>query len=209
MIELLSFKNQKDEQFETDILHFAAKRYGAAKLRNWSVMIEHLNAQQWIDLFSVSRHSTMESDAAGWPNCDAYSLTWDLLTPSGWTHATRPLREQLVPRLELDKFDARIAKRAAQHDLATFIQDDLITWNGNAHNETDYYLQVLMHEVLHSAGDWTNQQLVVDYVSPEDDHETANTLAAFIKSIGGWDTLKTRYQLCPQKSPLPHFLSGL
>lgn len=194
-IELVSFKPGKDEEFERDILHFGSRLYEADETKNWSVMIARVDSRRWIDLYDVARHSSMEATCEDWPGCDAYSIGWDLPTPTGWMHATQPMRKQLVPRLELDRFDDRIAKRAVGHDLVTFIQDPLLTWNATARRMPDYCLHVLTHETLHEISDWTDTDLVIDGVGPNEDENTVKTLAAFIQNLGGPDELKRRYLL--------------
>jgi hypothetical protein len=194
-IELVTFQSRKEEQFETDILHFASDRYNCKTTKNWKVMTVHIDPAAWIDLFRVSRHSAMEATAEDWPECDAWSLTWDILTPLGWIHANQHQREQLVSKLELDSFDSAIAKRATKFDLVTFLQDDLLNCIANMHKMPDYRLHVLVHETLHSCCDWTGKPLVVDGVPPSEDKETAATLAAFIKHVGGWHAFRQLYLL--------------
>jgi len=194
-MELVRFKEGMDEQFEEAILHFASNRYHCAVTRPWKVMTVHVDPAAWIDLFRVSRHSAMEATADDWPTCDAWSLTWDCLTPLGWVHANQPQRERLVSRLELDSFDSAIAKRATRFDLVTFLQDDLLDCIAKMRKIPDLRLHVLCHEIMHSVSDWTGKPLVVDGVPPSEDIETAATLAAFIRHVGGWDAFRRQYLL--------------
>jgi hypothetical protein len=194
-IQLLRFRDGKETEFEEAILHFASDRYHSAVTRTWKVMVAHVDSAAWIDLFRVSRHSAMEAGAEDWPECDAWSLTWDILTPSGWIHTPQPVRKQLVTRLELDSFDKEIASRAPQYDLVTFLQDELLHCFANLRRMPDYILHVLTHEVLHSCSDWARKTLVIDGVPPPEDKETVATLDAFIRHLGGWHALRQRYLL--------------
>ena len=191
--ELVQFKPGKERLFEQDVLQFASERYHCAVTRNWRVMLAHVEAADWIDLFRVSRHSAMEAGAEDWAECDAWSLTWDFLTPNGWVHAVQAQRERLVTRLELDSFDAKIARRATKSDLVTFLQDDLLCYLANLHKMPDYELHVLTHEALHSVSDWSNRQLVIDGVPPSYDKEVVATLEEFTKAVGGWPAIQQRY----------------
>jgi hypothetical protein len=95
--------------------------------------------------------------------------------------------------MDLNGFDAAIARKAIQYDLVTFLQDDLLNWLATFHNMPDYSLHVLSHEVLHAVTDWSNQQLVIDGVHPFSDKQVVETLAAFVRYIGGWNALRLRY----------------
>jgi hypothetical protein len=186
-IALAKFRDGMEAVFEQDVLRFASDRYQCEPTKTWEVGVAHVDSADWIDLFRVSRHSFMESGAENWAGCDAWSLTWDLRTPTGWAHAARPERERLVPRLELDSFDPTIARWAPRYDLVTFLQDDLLRVAANDYqmSEAEYLATVLCHESLHSVSDWIGKPLVVDGVLPSQDREVVETLAAFARSAGG------------------------
>ena len=194
-IELVTFRTGKDEKFEQDVLHYASTKYGSKTTQKWKVMATPVDSADWIDLYlTVARHSAMEATAEEWPECDAWSLNWDVLTQNGWIHPPQPLREQLVTRLELDSFDQRIAKRAPKYDMVTFLQPELLNCNANLRKLPTYTAYVLTHECVHACADWTNRpELVVDGVPPEKDPEVVRTLHKFIHHCGGWDAFKERY----------------
>jgi hypothetical protein len=137
----------------------------------------------------------MEAGAEDWTECDAWTLTWDFLTPVGWIHADQPLREQFVARIELDRFDPALAQRAARYDLVTFLQDDLLHCIAKVRKIPEYEASVICHETMHTISDWTGKELVRDGVPPSEDTEVAATLNAYIKHIGGWKNFKQRYLL--------------
>jgi hypothetical protein len=193
-IRVVTFKLGGEANFARDILHFASDRYGSTETRNWTCMVTHVaDPGAWVDLYDVSRHTFMEAGAADWPGSDAWSMSWDELTSTGWRHASVPRRRQLVTQLELNSFDAKVAQAAVEYDLVTFLNDSLVSWLANLHKMAEYPLYLLTHEVAHYASDWSGKSLVVDGVPPREDREVMKTLEAFVEHVGGWTELAKRY----------------
>lgn len=192
-IKLVQFKPGKERVFEQDVLHFASEKYGSDVTKAWAVTVIHvLDPADWIDLFDIARYSHL--DAAAWPDSDAYSITWDTPTPTGFTHLnSSKARRQLVKKIELTDFGAKMVSRIVRFDLATFLNDPLLNWLGNVYQRSDYPLYILTHEAMHSVDDWTHRRLVVDSVPPSRDKEVAATLEEFIDTVGGWPEIKQRY----------------
>jgi len=148
---------------------------------------------RWVDLFQVSRHTSMEASATGWLGCDAWSFAWDVLTPRGWIHADIDQRPEIARMMELVNFDAELASVALHYDLVTFIQDPVLASAALETRLSDYNVHVLVHEALHFCSDWGHRPIVIDFVHPYLDREVVATLTAFVHHLGGWSAFKQRY----------------
>jgi len=192
--EMVSFQPGKETEFEEDVLHFASRRYASETTRNWKCTVVHItDPGRWIDLFEVSRHTSMEALAGEWPSCDAWSFAWDVLTTEGWIHADIRERPQIAREMELINFDAEIAFETLRYDVVTFLQDPVLALAAIKTKLADYNLHVLVHEALHFASDWGHRPIVIDFVHPYQDREVVATLTAFVHHLGGWSAFKQRY----------------
>ena len=195
MSKIATFRDGKEAEFERDFLHYASAKYRCTPTQSWTVTVLPLPPERWMDLWDVSRHSFMESGAETWHECDAWSTAWDVPAGTGWRHIRdKNERLQLATRMELTSFDQRIAARAADYDLVTFTNHDLLNCLAALHPPW-YIGYVLGHEAIHEIQDWSGKTLIVDHVSPGQDSQVIKTLRQFIASVGGWSSIEDRYLL--------------
>ena len=188
----LTLKPAREQAFARDVLLFASHKYKSPKTEHWTVLVQHVQTTtSWSALWNVSKYTGQNPFT--WDTCDAWSITWDKPTTSGFIHITSTrLRKKLAVRMEMVDFDPALALRAVRYDMLITVNDTLATYNGNRIGMADYILYLITQQCMYCIQDWTNQQLVLANVDPQEDREVMATLDEFIRAAG-WQEFKRRY----------------
>ena len=182
----------KEAAFATDILRFAAQRYGVAGLDNATAMTTHIvDPTRWIDLYDVARRTGIGPD---WINADGWGFAWEERVGDRWTRvANQVKRREIAEKAGFVDFDRALADTAIQYDVVVFINDAQAEYLSKLHHKRNYLLYVITHECLHIVMDRLKRAIHIDAPTMWMDPVTIQILGEFVEHVGGESVLRQKY----------------